>query len=136
MLSIESYDTEICKATPEEQAAWAKLMSEHYSTKEEKYSPEYFLNYVAEKGKRICELSDMLEKPLNNFFKELEEKDLLDLEGFYENSDKGTPEINEHLLRLAKGDPQAIKKEEEIAERLAKEDFSDLEKELKDMGVL
>lgn len=39
----------------------------------------------------------------------------------------------DYLMRLSRGDPEALKREEEIAEKLSKEDFSALEKELAEL---
>lgn len=136
MLTTKSRLVEVYQAPMKERVLWANLMSKHYSTDKEKFTPQFFLNYVIENGELASRIDNMVGDAEEKFYKKLEENDLLAKEGEYENVDKGTPEINDHLYRLSICDPHAILKEEAFLEKFAKEDFSSINKELERMGVL
>lgn len=79
---------------------------------------------IIKQEKRLDRLS---KKDFTWIDKELETMEILDEQ---KDDYKTILELDEHLTGILKGDPYAIKREEEIAKELAKEDFSDLKKEL------
>ena len=132
MLSIESYELDVYKATPEEQEAWAKLMSEHYSNEKDYFSPEFFLSHVRKHGDRLLRIHEDMDKAFEEVFSG--ERGNRPNTGTTE--DKCDDRIYDYFRRLSICDPYAIREQEERIERMSKMDFSWIDKELERMGVL
>ena len=116
MLSIESYVSDVYQAPKEEQLKWANLLSEHYSTDEKKYPPQYFLDFLDKQGER----SFRLKKTALEAYKEAYGVDYVHTER-EENKEDPHYEIYAHLDGYEKANPSDIDYVDKMVEEIAEE---------------